>query len=63
LSACIQIVGWRPGVASIFRASSGTQKSWMTSAESTRTTSALPVGMWISFAVIAPDAYVTSHHH
>ena len=34
-----------PGVASILRASWGTQKLWITSADSTRTSSAVPAGI------------------
>ena len=42
-----------PGIVSIFRFSSGTQKLWMTSAVRTSTRTGVRTGMWISFAVTA----------
>src|SRR5205823_10076868 len=56
-------LGW-PGTVVILRANSGNQNSCNTSFESNRTDNGLPTGMWISFAVTAPDAgYCASHQN
>ena len=44
----------RPGIMSIFRFSSGTQKLWITSAVVATTSTRVSTGMWISFAVTTP---------
>jgi len=43
----------RPGMRSILRFSSGTQKLWMTSLVVPMTLTRVFTGMWISFAVTA----------
>ena len=55
LSACNQMWLGCPGTLVILRVNSGTQNSCKTSFDSNRTDKGLPVGMWISFAVIAPE--------
>ena len=42
-----------PGIVSILRLSSGTQKLWMTSAVRASTRTGVRTGMWISLAVTA----------
>ena len=43
-------LGW-PGIVSIFPASWGTQKLWITLSEVRRRSTGWPAGMWISLAV------------
>ncbi len=53
-----------PGIVSIFPASCGTQKLWITLSEVRCTSIARSAGMWMSFAVSKwIDGYDTAHHH
>jgi len=54
----------RPGMTSIFRFSSGTQRLWITSAVVPMTSTRVRMGMWSSFAVVAcPCPYPISQNH
>ena len=67
-SACSQRLFSRPGIRSRLPLRLGGQKLWMTSVETSSTTTGRPTGMWISLAVVtqccgSESRYWTSHHH
>ena len=51
-SATIWMWFSRPGIRSCLPIRLGTQKEWITSADSSLISTGSPTGMWISFAVV-----------